>query len=397
MASAAALPGWQPRPRCWCWTTRRRPCMLDGLETAGLADADCAGVPLAMHPGYVIYTSGSTGQPKGVVATQHSVINRLTWMWQAYPFADGEVCCHTTSFGFGDSVWQLFGPLLRGVPVVVAVEEDLRDVRRLIGLLAEREMTRIVIVPAVLQMILAALNDDFVQMPQLACWTTSGEELPVRLLEEFRAVLPEVTLLNLYGSTEVMADAVGFVCPGSSTGLATVPIGRPIANARVFVLDQWLQPVAGRGRGRAVRGRCGAGPRLPGPAGADRGAVRRLPVRCGAGSGCTGPGTWPAGPVTGSWSSPGRADDQVKIRGFRIEPGEVEAVAGRLPGRRPGRGHRPRGHPRRQAAGRLRRPAAPVPATRRALAAAGTRLRGRPAARTTWSRPRSWCCWTRCR
>ena len=304
----------------------------DPAVVAELAGCDPGGpVPrpdgplLPAHPAYVIYTSGSTGTPKGVVGTHQSVVNRLAWMWQAYPFAGGEVCCHSTALGFGDSVWQLFGPLLRGVGVVFAVEEDLRDVRRLTGLLAARSVTRIVVVPAVLQRIVAALAQGAARMPRLAVWTTSGEELAVRLLERFREVLPEVTLLNLYGSTEVMADAAAFACPESGAGLATVPIGCPIANTRVFVLDGFLQPVppgaagelyvAGAGLARGYRHRPGlTGERFTAcPSGA---AGERM-YRTGDLA------RWSPGGVL---EFLGRADEQVKIRGFRVEPGEIEAV-----------------------------------------------------------------------
>ena len=228
-------------------------------------------------------------------------------------------------------MWQLFGPLLRGVGVVFAVEEDLRDVRRLTGLLAARSVTRIVVVPAVLQRIVAALAQGAARMPRLAVWTTSGEELAVRLLERFREVLPEVTLLNLYGSTEVMADAAAFACPESGAGLATVPIGCPIANTRVFVLDGFLQPVppgaagelyvAGAGLARGYRHRPGlTGERF---------------IACpygGAGERMYRTGDLARWSPGGVLEFLGRADEQVKIRGFRVEPGETEAVLAACPG-----------------------------------------------------------------
>ena len=111
-----------------------------------------------------------------------------------------------------------------------------------------------------------------------------------------------------------------------------VPIGRPMANTRVFVLDQWLCPVPAGVAGELYVAGAGLARGYAGAAGADRGAVRGVPVRGGPGSGCTGPGTWPGGRRDGQLVFAGRADDQVKIRGFRIEPGEVEAVLAACPG-----------------------------------------------------------------
>ena len=108
--------------------------------------------------------------------------------------------------------------------------------------------------------------------------------------------------------------------PGGAGVTAGPPIGRPVCNTRVFVLDRWLAPVPAGVAGELYVAGARVGPGVSGPPGADRGAVRGVPVRV-AGSGCTGPVTWPGGRRTGSWSSLGRADDQVKIRGFRVELG----------------------------------------------------------------------------
>ena len=92
---------------------------------------------------YVIYTSGSTGRPKGVLATHRATINRLSWMWRTYPFAPGEVCCQKTSLSFVDAVWEIFGPLLQGVPTVLIPNEQLQDPQEFIETLASKGITRI--------------------------------------------------------------------------------------------------------------------------------------------------------------------------------------------------------------------------------------------------------------
>ena len=327
-ASAAAVPGDAPRLVLDDPGTATRLACYDGDD---LPSAHGAGPLRPGHPAYVIYTSGSTGQPKGVVASHRSVVNRLTWMWREYPYADGEVSGHTTALGFGDSVWQLFGPLLRGVPVVIAVEEDLRDTRRLIGLIERAGVTRLVTVPSLLAAMLGAVAEDPARLARLRWWTVSGEELPAGLLAGFRTALPATGLLNLYGSTEVMADATAFECPADPAGLAVVPIGAPIANAQVYVLDGWLEPVppgvpgelyvAGAGLARGY----GHQPRLT--------AERFTACPHGA----PGQRMYRTGDLArwtddGQLEYLGRVDDQVKIRGFRVEPGEIAAALAACPG-----------------------------------------------------------------
>ena len=304
---------------------------LDGPVDRTGADRPGARGPLPGNPVYVLYTSGSTGQPKSVVSTHQAVLNRLAWMWRAYPFGDAEVACHTASFGFVDSVWELFGPLLGGITVVLPGEPQLRDARELARLLAARAVTRVVLVPSLLRAMLEMLAADRLRLPRLVSWSVSGEELPAPLAQEFRRILPQAGLLNLYGSTEVMGDATAFSCPADAAVPAAVPIGQPIANMRAYVLDGWLGPVPAGATGELYI----AGVQLA------RGYLRQAALTGQRFTAC------PFGPAgqrmyrTGDlarWTPDGqlmfagRADDQVKIRGFRIEPGEIEAVLAGRPG-----------------------------------------------------------------
>jgi len=298
---------------------------LAALSGVNLEEKERLGRSHPAHPAYVIYTSGSTGGPKGVVGTQESVINRLVWMWREYPFADGELCCHTTPLGFVDAVWALFGPLLGGAAVVVASEEELQDGRQLVRLLADRAVTRIVTVPSLLRVIIAEVSAEPVRLPHLLWCTSSGEELPVAVLDRCGQVLPGATVLNLYGATEVMADAVAYTCPTDGTGLSRVPIGRPIANTQAFVLDDRLRLVpaglagelfiAGDGLARGYLNRPGLT--------AERFVANPFG---GFGERMYRTGDLARWDADGTLHYLGRADHQVKVRGNRVEPGEIEAA-----------------------------------------------------------------------
>ncbi len=108
---------------------------------------------------YMIYTSGSTGKPKGVMATHRATVNRFNWMWTKYPFEAEEIVCQKTPVSFVDSVWEIFGALLKGVPTVVIRDEVVKDPQALVQKLAAVPVTRVVLVPSLLEAILEAIPD----------------------------------------------------------------------------------------------------------------------------------------------------------------------------------------------------------------------------------------------
>jgi surfactin family lipopeptide synthetase C len=279
-----------------------------------------------LNPAYVIYTSGSTGRPKGVVGLHRGMVNRFRWMWQTFPFGAEEVCCQKTSIGFGDSIWEIFGPLLQGVPIVIIPDDAVKDPHRLVQTLAEHQVTRIVLVPSLLRAILESVDNLDEKLPALKYCVTSGEALPADLYERFGQLLPGTTLLNLYGSSELSADVTWFDTGVKSLGYSHLTIGRPIANTQIYLLDANLDPVPVGVAGEVyVGGMNLARGYLHGP---DLTAEKFVPHHFS-----TEPGArlYKTGDLarwypSGNIEYLGRVDHQVKVRGYRIELGEIECV-----------------------------------------------------------------------
>lgn len=298
----------------------------DDWPTIARADSRGPDVPLTPDStAYVVYTSGSTGAPKGVRAPHRGAINRFNWMWRTYPFRPGEVSCQKTTLNFVDSVWEIFGPLLRGVPSVLIPEEAVRDVRALVDALAAHRVTRLVAVPSLLRVMLELPIDHAAQLAQLRLVVSSGEALAVDLAKQFYRCLPHCTLLNLYGSSEVAGDSTYYEVPRAFAG-RSIPIGRPIDNTRVYVLDDdhHLVPIGRPGQ------------LFVGGDGLARGYLNRPDLTAerfvrDPFSAVPGGCLYRTGDVVrwlpdGNLEFVGRVDHQVKIRGFRVELGEVESV-----------------------------------------------------------------------
>ena len=299
---------------------------LDGdLATiTGGSFADPIVPTTADNAAHVIYTSGSTGLPKGVVSAHRASVNRFNWMWQAYPFAADEVCCQKTSLSFVDSIWEIFGPLLQGVPLVIIPDEVVKDPLRFIAALSVNKVTRLVLVPSLLRVILELGQESLSLLGNLRYCVCSGEKLPVELANLFRERLPNANLINLFGSSEVAADVTCYEV-GDTECLTNIPIGRPISNTQIYILNSNSQPapagatgeicVGGEGlaRGYLNRAKLTAEKFVPNPF--SKNAGERL---------------FRTGDIgrylpDGNVEYRGRRDHQVKVRGFRVELGEIEA------------------------------------------------------------------------
>src|SRR5262249_57221605 len=118
------------------------------------------------------------GHPKGVLGLHHGALNALHWMWQAYPFAESEVCCHKTSINFVDSIQELLGPLLAGIRTVLIPDAALKNLPRLVQTLARHRVTLTIVVPSLLRVLLDTQPDVSQRLPDLRLWLCSGEVLP---------------------------------------------------------------------------------------------------------------------------------------------------------------------------------------------------------------------------
>ncbi len=297
----------------------------DAVEWDGLPGDDL-GVRLdPANAIYVLYTSGSTGRPKGVVNTHGGLANRLLWMQEEYALDHTDAVLQKTPFGFDVSAWEFFWPLIIGARLAVARPGEHRDPDLLAATIARHGVTALHFVPSMLQTFLATaeeagLADPVSSVRQVFC---SGEALPVSVQRSFPAVF-SARLHNLYGPTEAAIDVTYWPCDPAS-GRDGVPIGYPIANTSVYVLDRDLRPVPEGGVGEI---------HLAG-AGLARGYLSRhaatgdrfVPDPFAASPGDRMYRTGDLGRVRdGAVEYCGRTDDQVKVRGFRIELGDVQAA-----------------------------------------------------------------------
>jgi amino acid adenylation domain-containing protein len=272
---------------------------------------------------YVIYTSGSTGKPKGAMNTHKAICNRLLWMQDYCQLTTADRVLQKTPFSFDVSVWEFFLPLLVGARLVVAQPNGHRDTNYLVNVITQQQITTIHFVPSMLQVFLE--QPDIETCKSLKRVICSGEALTSELQKRFFTRL-DAELHNLYGPTETAVDVTFGECKKGSALTATIPIGRPIANTQIYLLNEHLNPVpigiagelyiagVGVGRGYLNSAELTAQKFIPNPFSNEPGArlyktgdlARYLP--------------------NGNIEYLGRIDYQVKLRGFRIELGEIEAV-----------------------------------------------------------------------
>ena len=279
-------------------------------------------------PAYVIFTSGSTGRPKGAINSHRGICNRLLWMQQAFPLRADDVVLQKTPYSFDVSTWELFWPLIVGAKLEIAPPGLHRDPAALLTLIRQARVTTIHFVPSMLGVLLdAAPALDCESLRRVIC---SGEALGTELVRRF-CLASNAELHNLYGPTEAAVDVSWWACRTDITR-DPVPIGGPIANTQLHVLDSRLSPVPIGVSGELYIGGIQVGLGYVGDPvlTAERFIVDPFSSDPSARLYRTGDrARWNE---DGTIAFLGRFDDQVKLRGLRIELGEIEAVLDQQPG-----------------------------------------------------------------
>jgi len=308
--------------------------LYDALLTADPEANISVIAPTPQHAAYMIFTSGSTGRPKGVVVDHQAIVNRLCWMQHQFPLSADDAVLQKTPCSFDVSVWEFFWPLMVGARLVMAPPDAHRDPQQLLQCIVSQQITTLHFVPSMLAAFVASLESAQLHKPcpSLRQVFASGEALPVALATRWQN-LSSVALYNLYGPTEAAVDVSWYPAYGEALmGLdtASVPIGWPVWNTGLHILDSSLRPVvpgvAGElyltgvqlaqgyfGRPLLSAGRFVASPYGQGERMYRTGDVaRRLP--------------------NGAIEYLGRSDFQLKIRGQRIELPEIDHCLQGLPG-----------------------------------------------------------------
>ena len=307
---------------------------VDGDDRARIdkaADGNLGMVVLPRNPAYVLFTSGSTGRPKGCIGLHSGSVNRVDWMWNAFDFGSADRFAQRTSLNFVDSLWEIFGALGHGVPLVLVPEGLEKDAGELVEFLAERAVTHLVVVPSLLAAMFETDRDLDRDLPALRSLITSGEPLSGTLLQRFRAALPGRRILNTYGTTEFW-DATCFDATDWTATEGIVPIGRPLPNVRCYILDASEEPVPPGVWGELHVGSSGfAAEYLNRPDLSEEKYVVDRFSDDPADRLCR-TGDLARFLPDGTIEFRGRADRQLKVRGFRVEPAEIEALLDQHPG-----------------------------------------------------------------
>jgi amino acid adenylation domain-containing protein/non-ribosomal peptide synthase protein (TIGR01720 family) len=267
---------------------------------------------------YAIYTSGSTGMPKGVLNEHRGLVNRLNWMQQTFPINEQDRILQKTPYSFDVSVWEFFWPLMTGASIVVAKAGGHKDSAYLTQQIVQHKVTTLHFVPSMLSAFVDELQ--LAQCASVRQVFTSGEALPLELQQRFFAV-HNAQLINLYGPTEAAIDVSYWQCQ-VDTPLDFVPIGKPIANTQLYVLDDCGQLLPQGAIGELYIGGEGLA----------RGYLKRaeLTQACFIEDGlASGKRLYRTGDRCrlmddGNIQYLGRIDHQVKLRGLRIELGEID-------------------------------------------------------------------------
>ena len=302
---------------------------IDAACAEGHAEGDLGIAVSADQLAYIYFTSGSTGTPKGAMCEHAGMLNHLLAKVEDLGIGEGQVVAQTAPQCFDISLWQLVSALLVGGRTLIVEQEAILDVERFVDTIAAGGVAAVQVVPSYLDVVLSYLEQNPRELPDLRCVSVTGEAVSVDLARRWFAVAPHIKLVNAYGLTETSDDTNHEVMTRAPSS-ERVPLGRPVRNVRVYVVDEHLCPVPLGAPGEIVfSGVC-----------VGRGYVNdpeRTSLSFGPDPHREGERLYRSGDL-GRWRPDGkleflgRRDAQVKVNGFRIEIGEVEGALAAEPG-----------------------------------------------------------------
>jgi amino acid adenylation domain-containing protein len=302
---------------------------IDEAYAQGYPETDPDGNVAAEQLAYIYFTSGSTGEPKGAMCEHAGMLNHLLAKIDDLKIGEGDVVAQTATQCFDISLWQLLAALLAGGRTLLVEQETILDAKRFIAKLVESRVNVVQVVPSYLEVLLSYLEQHPRELPDLRCVSVTGEALKKELVQRWFAVKPAIKLVNAYGLTET-SDDTNHEIMDRVPRQARVPLGRPISNVRIYIVDEQLSPVPLGAPGEIVfagicvgRGYINDPERTQQAFLTDPHYPRERLYRSGDF------GRWLP---DGKLEFLGRRDTQVKISGFRIEIGEIENALLRVPG-----------------------------------------------------------------
>ena len=307
--------------------------LIDAALEEGHPDAD-PGIAIAPDQlAYIYFTSGSTGEPKGAMCEHAGFLNHLFAKIDDLQIGAETVVAQTAPQAFDISLWQLMSALLVGGRTLVIEQETILDAKRFIDRIIEERVNVMQVVPSYLEVLVSSLARHPRELKDLRFVSATGEALAKELAERWFAVQPRIKLVNAYGLTETSDDTNHEILDRPPDG-ESVPLGRPVNNVRIFVMDEDLRPVPLGDPGEIVfSGVCVGRGYINDP---ERTALAFLPDPFRAGGRLYRSGDYGRWRPDGKLEFLGRRDSQVKISGFRIEIGEIVNRLLKLPGVREG-------------------------------------------------------------
>jgi amino acid adenylation domain-containing protein len=306
---------------------------IEAADGEGHADGNL-GIEVAPDElAYIYFTSGSTGEPKGAMCEHAGMTNHLFAKIDDLGICEGNVVAQTAPQCFDISLWQLVSALMVGGRTLIIEQDVILDVERFVETIVAGRVNVLQVVPSYLEVVLSYLDRDPRPLPDLGCVSVTGEALKRELAQRWFAARPEIKLVNAYGLTETSDDTNHEVMDRAPDG-DRVPLGRPVNNVHIQVVDEYLAPVPLGAPGEIVfSGVCVGRGYINDPE-RTRAAFLTDPGRPGGRRYRSGDhGRWRP---DGKLEFLGRRDSQLKIRGFRIELGEIENTLLRVPGVRDG-------------------------------------------------------------